>query len=85
MKNGHHSGKEFTVPTPAKGVGTWPKIYLLVEISHAKEIDHVTDLVAGRLYTLDQVRDVSARVISKDAGWAAIEHDRRQRPMMGQA
>lgn len=85
MKNGHHSGKDFVVPTPAKGVGNWSKIYLLVEISHDKEIKEVTDMVAGRLYTLDQVRDVSARVISKDSGWAAIEHDRWQRPMMVQA
>jgi hypothetical protein len=82
MKNGHYSGKEFVVPSPAKGVGNWPKTYLLVEISHDKEIREITDLVAGRLYTLDQVRDVAARVVSKDAGWAAIEHDRRQRPMI---
>lgn len=82
MNNGHNSGRDFTKAVPAKGVGNWPKTYLLVEISHEKEIQEVTDLVAGRIYTLDKVRDVAARIISKDAGWAAIEHDRRQRPVI---
>jgi hypothetical protein len=40
------------------------KTFVLLEIDHRKEIKDLTDLCAGRTYTLDGVTDVSARILS---------------------
>lgn len=37
--------------------------YIMLEIKHAKEIKDLTDLVAGRAYTLDGVEDVTATIV----------------------
>lgn len=39
------------------------KTYLLVEVSHTKDIPDLTDFVAGRVYTLDGVENADARIL----------------------
>jgi hypothetical protein len=56
--------------------GKLTRSYLLVEVTHSKPIPNLTDVVAGRIWSVDGVRESSARAISQDAGWAAIQHDR---------
>ena len=52
------------------------RTYLLVEVSHTKQLPDLADVVAGRVWTLDGVRESTAKIISQDAGWAALAHDR---------
>lgn len=50
--------------------------YLLLEIQHKGPIDNITDLVGGRVYSLDSVRDCTASIISKSSAWVALDHAR---------
>lgn len=52
------------------------RTYLLLEVSHTKPIPDLADVVAGRVWTLDGVQSSTAKIISQDAGWAALAHDR---------
>jgi len=40
------------------------KSYLLVEVSHTAPIPELVDLVAGRCWTMDKVREASAMLIT---------------------
>lgn len=40
--------------------------FILLEIKHSKPIEEITDLVAGRVYTMTHVEDVTARLIPED-------------------
>ncbi len=40
--------------------------YILLKIDHTQPIPDLTDLVAGRAYTMDKVEDVTATAITKE-------------------
>lgn len=47
--------------------------YVLLEIEHSKTIPDITDIVAGRVYTLDKVENTTATLLdSKTAYWMAV-------------
>ncbi len=52
------------------------RTYLLVEVCHTKPLGNLADVVAGRVWTLDGVQSSTASVVSQNAGWAALQHDR---------
>lgn len=61
---------------PAKGRGPAQRTYLIVEVQHTKPINDLADVVAGRVWTLDGVQSSTATLISQNAGWWALNHDR---------
>jgi hypothetical protein len=40
--------------------------YLLLKIEHTKDIQDLTDIAAGRVYTLDKVEDVAASLLTQE-------------------
>lgn len=65
--------------SPVAGRGNAAKAvrtYLLVEVVHTKPISDLADVVAGRVWTLDGVQSSTATLVSQNAGWAALQHDR---------
>lgn len=40
--------------------------YILLEVTHSKDIPDLLDKAAGRAYTLDGVQDVTAREVKQD-------------------
>jgi hypothetical protein len=40
--------------------------YLLLKIEHTKDIQDLTDIAAGRVYTLDKVEDVTASLLTQE-------------------
>ena len=48
------------------------RTYVLLEIEHTKDVPDITDKVAGRVYTLDNVQNTTATLLdSKTAYWMA--------------
>lgn len=47
--------------------------YLLLKVEHSKPIPDLTDIAAGRLYCLDRVDDVTARLMEPRDAVALIE------------
>lgn len=46
---------------------TMQTTYILLKIEHSKPIPSLTDIAAGRLYTLDKVEDVTAMIVSEES------------------
>lgn len=38
--------------------------YILLKVEHSKPIPELTDLAAGRIYTMDKVEDVTAMLVN---------------------